>query len=420
MLLEKLVLNILIVLAPILIYIAFGDSRKHFRSRIEIGIIMGISSSLCLLFSYHALDLYWDLRFVPLVIATVYGGPVAGLINVLMVFAFRTYLGGNCLLLGLTSITLAYLGSLLFAKRAYRITGQLRIRAVTLISLIPSGIMLSVQTFALLLKAPMKAIDYSFIPAILLFVIIQVAATWLSAALQEFYLERAAMREVIERAEKLKTLGEVAASIAHEVRNPLTAVQGFLQLMRANILEGNNQRYLQIALDELARAEAVIHEYLNFSKPKLMKYDHISLPNLIESIHIILAPIAGQRSIRLVIYVRQNVFIHADTGQLQQAMVNLVKNAIEASREHGVVLVELSQKGSHAEIKIRDNGKGMTPEEIQRIGTLFYTTKENGTGLGTTIALRIIEAMKGSILYESEVGKGTVCTITLPLDPVNS
>ncbi|MNE86416.1 Sporulation kinase E [compost metagenome] len=120
------------------------------------------------------------------------------------------------------------------------------------------------------------------------------------------------------------------------------------------------------------------------------------------------------------IYVRQNVFIHADTGQLQQALVNLVKNAIEASREHGVVLVELSQKGSHAEIRIRDNGKGMTPEEIQRIGTLFYTTKENGTGLGTTIALRIIEAMKGSILYESEVGKGTVCTITLPLDPVNS
>lgn len=420
MVLEKLILNILFVLAPILIYTAFGDSRKHLKSRIEIGFIMGISSSLCLLFSYQALDLYWDLRYVPLVIATVYGGPIAGLINVLMLVPLRTYLGGTGLLMGLTSIAIAYLGSVLFAERAHRTIGRQRIRAVTLISLIPSCIMLTVQTFALLIKSPMNSIDFSPVPAILLFEFVQILATWLSAALQELYLERSAMREVIERAEKLKTLGEVASSIAHEVRNPLTAVQGFLQLMRSNMNEVNNQKYLQIALDELARAEAVIYEYLNFSSPTQMNYDQISLPHLIEGIHIILTPIADQRSIRLVIHVRHNVSMHADPGQLQQALVNLIKNAIEASRDHGVVLVEVSLKGRHAEIRIMDKGKGMTQVEIQRIGTLFYTTKENGTGLGTTVALRIIEAMKGQVQYDSEVGRGTVCTVTLPIEPARS
>ncbi|RUT35635.1 two-component sensor histidine kinase [Paenibacillus zeisoli] len=419
MVLEKLILNILFVLAPILIYTAFGDGGKHLRSRIEIGLIMGISSSLCLLFSYQALDLYWDLRYVPLIIATVYGGPIAGLINVLMLFAFRTYLGEHGLLMGLTCITIAYLGAIWFAKRVFSTTGRLRIRAATLISFICSCIMLLVQTFALLIHSPIHIMDFSPFPIILLFEFVQILATWLSATLQELYLERAAMREVIERAEKLKTLGEVASSIAHEVRNPLTAVQGFLQLMKASIIEGTNQKYLQIALDELARAEAVIHEYLNFSKPKLMKYDQISLTHLMENIQLILTPIASPRSIRLVIHVRQNILIFADLKQLQQALVNLIKNAIEASRDQSVVLVELSQLECHAEIRIRDKGKGMTPGEIQRIGTLFYTTKENGTGLGATVALRIIEAMKGNVHFESEVGKGTVCIIKLPLEPVS-
>ncbi|WP_372661609.1 ATP-binding protein [Cohnella sp.] len=419
MFLEKLFLNVLIVLAPVLVFTAFGDRWPHSKSPYTIGLLHGISSSLCLIFSYYALDLYWDLRYVPLVISTVYGGPLAGFINYLMILATRTYLGGNALVFGYISITLAFLGPLIFAKKIGRLTGRRRIRAVILVSVIPSIVMLLILISFTLLNQVEKPLNFEPIRAILLFGLIQTLGTWLSCTLQELNLERALMKEEIQRAEKLKTLGEVAASIAHEIRNPLTVVQGFLQLMSETIVEGKNRSFLQIALDEIARAEAIINDYLNFSKPKLTKYGNFSLSDLIENITIMLTPLASYKGIRFDSVVEEQIFMHTDRGQLQQALVNVIKNAVEASLEKAVVQIKLELKDDQAEIKIIDKGKGMTPEEIQRIGTLFYTTKESGTGLGTSVAVRIIEAMKGSIIYESEKGKGTVCTISLPLELQN-
>lgn len=420
MIIEKLFLNVLIVLAPVLVFTVFGDRWRYSQSPYAIGLLHGISSSLCLIFSYYALDLYWDLRYVPLVISTVYGGPIAGFINYLMILATRTYLGGNALLFGFISITLAFLGPLLFAKKISRLTGRRRIRAVVLISVIPSVVMLLILISYTFLKQVEKPLDFEPIWAVLFFGLIQTLGTWLSCTLQEFNFERALMKEEIQRAEKLKTLGEVAASIAHEIRNPLTVVQGFLQLMSTTIVEGKNRSYLQFALDELARAEVIINDYLNFSKPKLTKYEKFSLSDLIENITILLTPLASYKGIQFDNQVEQQIHMYTDRGQLQQALVNVIKNAVEASPEKAIVKIKLVVKGDRVELKIIDKGKGMTPEEIKRIGTLFYTTKESGTGLGTSVAVRIIEAMKGSIIYESEKGKGTVCTISLPLELQNS
>jgi two-component system sporulation sensor kinase B len=420
MLLEKLFLNVLIVLAPVLVLTAFGDRWRYSKSPYTMGLLQGISSSFCLIFSYYALDLYWDLRYVPLVISTVYGGPIAGFINYLMILATRTYLGGNAIFFGFVSVTLAFLGPLLFAKKIARLTGRRRIRAVVLISIIPSFVMLLILISYTLLKQVEKPLNFEPIWAVLFFGLIQILGTWLSCTLQEFNFERAIMKEEIQRAEKLKTLGEVAASIAHEIRNPLTVVQGFLQLMSATIVEGKNRNYLQIALDELARAEVIITDYLNFSKPKFTKLEKFSLSDLIESITILLTPLASYKGIQFDSQVEQQIYMHTDRGQLQQALVNVIKNAVEASTEKAVVQIKLALKGDRVELKIIDKGKGMTPEEIQRIGTLFYTTKESGTGLGTSVAVRFIEAMKGSIIYESEIGKGTICTISFPLELQNS
>jgi two-component system sporulation sensor kinase B len=420
MLLEKLFLNVLIVLAPVLVLTAFGDRWRYSKSPYTMGLLQGISSSFCLIFSYYALDLHWDLRYVPLVISTVYGGPIAGFINYLMILATRTYLGGNAIFFGFVSITLAFLGPLLLAKKIARLTGRRRIRAVVLISIIPSFVMLLILISYTLLKQVEKPLDFEPIWAVLFFGLIQTLGTWLSCTLQEFNFERAIMKEEIQRAEKLKTLGEVAASIAHEIRNPLTVVQGFLQLMSATIVEGKNRNYLQIALDELARAEVIITDYLNFSKPKFTKLEKFSLSDLIESITILLTPLASYKGIQFDSQVEQQIYMHTDRGQLQQALVNVIKNAVEASTEKAVVQIKLALKGDRVELKIIDKGKGMTPEEIQRIGTLFYTTKESGTGLGTSVAVRFIEAMKGSIIYESEKGKGTICTISFPLELQNS
>jgi two-component system sporulation sensor kinase B len=419
MLLEKLFLNVLIVLAPVLAYTVFSDRWPQLKSPYAIGLLHGISSALCLIFSYYALDLYWDLRYVPLVISTVYGGPLAGVINYLMILATRTYLGGNALLFGYISITLAFIGPLLFAKKIGRLSGRRRIRAVILVSVIPSLVMLLILISFTYLRQLVEPLDFEPLRAILFFGLIQTLGTWLSCTLQEFNFERVIMKEEIKRAEKLKTLGEVAASIAHEIRNPLTVVQGFLQLMSATLVDGKNRSYLNFALDEIARAEAIINDYLNFSKPKLTKYEKFSLSDLVDSITILLTPLASYKGIQFESRTDAQIYIHTDRAQLQQALVNVIKNAVEASMDKALVQIDLELKGNHAELKIIDKGRGMTQEEIQRIGTLFYTTKESGTGLGTSVAVRIIEAMKGNINYESEKGKGTVCTITLPLELQN-
>ncbi|UUZ86549.1 HAMP domain-containing histidine kinase [Paenibacillus sp. P26] len=208
-------------------------------------------------------------------------------------------------------------------------------------------------------------------------------------------------------------MGELAASIAHEVRNPLTVVRGFLQLMRPNE-EGKNQRYLDIALDELARAESIITDYLNFSKPKLTKLEWFSVSDLLHNIVLLLMPMASKNGAELSSTLENDVRLYSDRGKLQQALVNVIKNAIEAASANGQIHVSLTRMDGHIQIRVRDNGKGMSKEQLSRIGTLFFSTKEVGTGLGTAVTLRIIEAMKGVIVYESEEGVGTLVTITLP------
>ncbi|UUZ83578.1 hypothetical protein LJK88_06980 [Paenibacillus sp. P26] len=139
MLIEKLFLNILIVLAPVLVYTAFEERWRFPRSPYAMGAICGAASSLCLLFSFSALDLYWDLRYVPLVLSTLYWGPAAGLINYFMIMATRTYLGGDALWFGYISISLAVIGPILASFKIRSLSGPPRIRFVVLVSLCPLG-----------------------------------------------------------------------------------------------------------------------------------------------------------------------------------------------------------------------------------------------------------------------------------------
>ncbi|WP_199615194.1 ATP-binding protein [Paenibacillus alkalitolerans] len=415
MLLEKLFLNVLIVLSPVLVKTAFADRWPHAQSPYAIGLLQGAASSLCLIFSFYALDLYWDLRYIPLIISTIYGGIIAGVINFVMILATRTYLGGNALLFGYVSISLAFLGPLLLAKKIRALTGGSRIRSTVLVSLLPSVVMLTILVSYTFLNQVQEADErFQVIPAVLMFAVVQVLAVWLSSMLEELNYERSKMKADILRAEKMKTLGELAASIAHEIRNPLTVVRGFLQLMRPNEV-GKNQQYLDLAMGELTRAESIITDYLNFSKPNLTRVESFALSDVLHHIVTLLTPMAGNNNVKLEGNFEEGLYLYTDRGQLQQALVNVIKNAIEATESRGEVKVNSTCAGGKVKITISDNGKGMTAEQLSRIGTLFFSTKEVGTGLGTAVATRIIETMNGKIVYESKAGTGTTVTITLPL-----
>ncbi|CAG9622954.1 ATP-binding protein [Sutcliffiella rhizosphaerae] len=413
MLAEKLLLHVLIILAPVLIYYVVSENRRFRQSSYFIGILQGVSASLCVIFSYYEYGLLWDLRYVPLVMAIMYGGPRAGLIVLIAILGTRTYIGGETLIFGFISgIVIAVLPFLMIKKFNRLETKKERFLISIVVGLWPT-LVLFTKLFAYLSTQQVIIVASEILLFISLFGLIQMIAVGFASIIHEAVLEREMMKQEIRRAEKLNTLGELAASIAHEVRNPLTVVKGFLQLMHKDD-KGKNHPFISLILSELARAEAIINDYLNFAKPEFKKVEQVNLGDLLHDVQLLLTPLATKNGVHLESYLEKNVWMETDKSQLKQAFVNIVKNAIEATPQDGRVHLNLFFNESGIHIIIKDTGKGMTKDQISRIGTLFYTTKDKGTGLGTTVSLRIIDSMNGKVDYSSEPNKGTEVKISFP------
>lgn len=413
MLAEKLLLHVLIILAPVLIYYVVSENKRFGQSPYFIGILQGLSASLCLLFAFYDYGLYWDLRYIPLVLAILYGGPKAGLIVLAAILGTRTYLGGDALAFGYISGLVAAAIPFLMLRRFNKIqTKKKRIGFAVLVGLWPNFVMLAIL-IAYLVSSTTANEGPNLLLYILVFGLIQVVGVGFASTLHEAVLERELMKQEIRRAEKLNTLGELAASIAHEVRNPLTVVKGFLQLMHRED-KGKNFQYIGLILSELARAESIINDYLNFAKPEFKKIEKVDLGELLNDVKMLLHPLAVKEGIHLESFLEKNVFMETDKNQFKQALVNILKNAIEATPQDGRVYIKLFSNASGIQILIKDTGKGMSKEQVSRIGTLFYTTKDKGTGLGTTVSMRIIDTMNGKVVYSSELGKGTEVKISFP------
>lgn len=413
MLAEKLLLNVLIILAPILIYSVLFENRRIGKSPYIFGLLYGLAAFLCLFSSFYGYGIYWDLRYVPLVLAIFYGGTIPGLIVLVVILLARSSLGGDSITYGYISILISAVVPFVFAKLYNKIQTKKRIWFAILLGFWPEFI----QLLALVTHLNSNYSDTSFhgdlLCYILIFGVIQMLGIGFAARLHEETIERKLMKDEIQRSEKLNTLGELAASIAHEVRNPLTVVKGFLQLMQKQE-KGENYQYLTLVLSELARAESIINDYLNFAKPQFKKIEEIEVAAVISEVIMLLQSLGVKEGVNLDSELEYDISFNTDKDQFKQALVNLIKNAIEATPTGGTVTVLLNKDSEHVYLSIIDTGKGMTKEQLSRIGTLFYTTKDKGTGLGTTVSLKIIEAMGGKITYNSEPNIGTEIQIVFP------
>ncbi|WP_423801111.1 ATP-binding protein [Neobacillus sp. SAB-20_R2A] len=413
MLAEKLLLQLLIVLAPVLLCSALTDYKKEWNSPIICGFMHSLAAIACMIFSYSNYGLIWDLRYAPLILAILYAGPAGGGMVIASIIGARIMMGGGSVHYAIVGCLLTSIVPYLLRTRFWNASSNRRVQ-FTLLSGVWSLILcyLSLLTYHYLNGNTFKL--FINIPDLLLFALIYTASLMLAAKLYEGLIEKDKMKEEILKAEKLNTLSELAASIAHEVRNPLTVVKGFLQLMQQDE-KGKNYEYFGLVLSELGRAEAIISDYLNFAKPKLEKLEEFALKDILKEIVTLLEPYAVKQGVQLESELDTSDFcLYTDRNQLKQALVNLLKNAIEATSEEGIVTIHTKSDQTHASVLITDNGKGMTPEQLSRIGTLFYTTKDKGTGLGTSVSLRIIETIKGKVFYQSETGLGTTVTIVLP------
>ncbi len=220
----------------------------------------------------------------------------------------------------------------------------------------------------------------------------------------------------VRRNEKLVAMGELAAGVAHEVRNPLNSISIIIQRLLYEfepVSEKDKfQKLISTIREEIARINKIIEQFLKFARrPKLnLRIENIS-DIVLKSIEVI-TPEA--KNIKIIKNIESNLYLKVDSDQILQALINVLKNSIQAIEKDGVVEVDLSDVEDGVYIKIKDNGKGIEKENLSKIFNLYYTTKPDGTGIGLSIVNQIISEHNGKIDIESEPKKGTTVNIFLP------
>lgn len=235
----------------------------------------------------------------------------------------------------------------------------------------------------------------------------------------EFVRRNNEMQQQLIKAEKLKAVEQMGAAISHEIRNPLTAASGFVQLLQDDYLSRQKRKeYLSIVKEELISAERVIQDYLTFAKPSLEVFEELNVKRELRQIINILQPLAHQNSVEIITDFSVIGFIKGDGQKFRQCFVNVIKNAIESMPNGGYLTIITKYSKNYVTISVNDTGVGMSKEQLERLGEPFYSTKgKNGTGLGMMVVYSIARAMDGSVWAESEVGVGTIFHFKFPTIP---
>ncbi len=225
-----------------------------------------------------------------------------------------------------------------------------------------------------------------------------------------------AIEEQLRRAERLSTLGEMAAVLAHEIRNPLGSIRGTAEILKDDYKPGDpKHEFIEIQIKETERLNHVVEDFLRMARPQAVEMHRCSLREELETVVVLTAKDARERRVRLVLEPPAgDLEIKGDGEKLRQAFLNIVINALQAAPGGGSVTISTVRSSASCEIRFSDNGSGIDPETLSRIFEPFFTTKADGTGLGLAITKKIIEGHGGTLQVISEPGQGTTVVVLLP------
>lgn len=218
--------------------------------------------------------------------------------------------------------------------------------------------------------------------------------------------------EKMAQLDRLNTIGEMAASLGHEVRNPMTTVRGFLQHLGNKTELKDFRVFLDLMIDELDRANAIITEFLSLAKNQVMNFEEINLNLLIKEIFPLLQADALRNNCQIELSLAEIPAMCLDEKSIRQLILNMVRNAIEAMPRGGIIQIITSGRDRKVLLAIKDQGIGIPAQLLDKLGTPFFTTKERGTGLGLAICYRIVQRHDAAIAVESKPGEGTVFTVS--------
>jgi two-component system, sporulation sensor kinase B len=405
-------LNLFFILLPIFIIPIWVEQRnvpKHIKQHLLV-VVYAFVIILCMTIPVNAdKELIFDLRQIPLWLGSLYRGIATSVFLCLVTVGYRSLFEGAGLFVTVVTSAVILITSIALSKKFLQLPSKHRISLATALCSF-SGI-LTIGLAELLHDIPSSSVLLS-----LTYLLVQPICMFIACSLKEMVYRNITLRKRIIRAEKMEAVSHLAASISHEIRNPLTAARGFMQLLEQYHLPPEKRKqYAQIAIEELDRAEAIITDYLTFAKPAPESVEKLNVKTEIERVIDLIRPLANMNSVE----VQATLAPFSITGErekFRQCLLNIMKNAVEAMPNGGVLQIYVSIENQHVLIRISDTGVGMTKEQIERLGEPYFTTKETkGTGLGMMVVYRIIESMNGTIHIQSEVHKGTEVSIYLPL-----
>ena len=377
------------------------------KQRLNYGLIGSFGALFCMFYPIDTLgETHFDLRMCAIIILTLYGGWVSGGIALVCACIFRYVIGGKFLFIGITVSLASFL--IAFVLRGIFLKAKSKLVAGSLI------VLCYFIVYILILYFTVHILDLAFY--FVYFIAFYLTTVSLIFLIEHLIKINKQFEEMVYL-DKLNMIGQLTASIAHEIRNPLSTVRGFIQYLSADTHDEQLKKFSPLIMEELDRTNSIITNYLKVAKPEPFQLSVISLNAVISDCVQLMRPLASYSNVIIDYENNEKFYVYGDEHHLKQALMNVIKNGIESIPKKGTIQIDLNADmlKNTVRIRIKDTGKGMSPEQLKQIGLPFYTTKSKGTGLGSMVTNKIIRELNGSIEYESEIDKGTVVKIVLPL-----
>lgn len=399
-----LVINGIVVVFPILVYtffIVYEENMKLEKSNIMLKISLFISMYLALYFKkYVGLNYQISCLILPIILSYLYNeGKVALILSAILCLH-------SCFSLNYNIYTSIIFFLLLYI--AYKKYSKSNMSSKFLIN--SSIVLMLIYFVANLIISYNDIVMLDEIISLIMYSLIIYAINYGINESKNIISLHMNLKEF----EKEKNIKLNLFKITHEIKNPLTVVNGYLSMFDVTDIE-KSKRYISILKNEVNRTLNLLSDFMEFTKIKVVKKE-CNFNDLISDVKEVLIPFFVKKNVSYSFCVQNNIIVNMDYNRIKQVIINVIKNAVEACREsNGMVTTTAFTEEDYLIIVVKDNGIGMDKFVLDNILVPFYTTKDNGTGLGVSLSKEILEAHGGTINYDSVKGKYTTCKITIPL-----
>lgn len=399
-----LVINGIVVVFPILVYtffIVYEENMKLEKSNIMLKISLFVSMYLALYFKkYVGLNYQISCLILPIILSYLYNeGKVALILSTLLCLH-------SCFSLNYNIYTSIIFFLLLYL--AYKKYSKSNMSSKFLIN--SSIVLMLIYFVANLIISYNDIVMLDEIISLIMYSLIIYAINYGINESKNIISLHMNLKEF----EKEKNIKLNLFKITHEIKNPLTVVNGYLSMFDVTDIE-KSKRYISILKNEVNRTLNLLSDFMEFTKIKIVKKE-CNFNDLISDVKEVLIPFFIKKNVSYSFCVQNNIIVNMDYNRIKQVIINVIKNAVEACREsNGMVTTTAFTEEDYLIIVVKDNGIGMDKFVLDNILVPFYTTKDNGTGLGVSLSKEILEAHGGTINYDSVKEKYTTCKITIPL-----